>query len=69
MGSMDQRATAEVDPNLAGLSWLLPGILVRAAVRDWTRGRGIPYASAAGITAGTACGLALLLASATLIGP
>ncbi|HZT92487.1 MAG TPA: hypothetical protein VFA05_10655 [Gaiellaceae bacterium] len=51
-----------------GLSWLLPGFLLRAASRAWLLSRNAPAAAAGGWLAGGIGAGALLLASASLIG-
>jgi heme A synthase len=52
-----------------GVSWVLPALLVRAAVRNWAHNRGFPHHKAAGLVGGALAGLILLLAAAALTGP
>jgi hypothetical protein len=51
-----------------GISWLLPGVLVRAAVRDCTHDLGVAHYRAAGLAAGAIAALGFLLAAAAAIG-
>lgn len=51
-----------------GVNWLLPGVLVGAAAREYAACRGFRYSRAAGLAAATLSAVCLLLVAGTLIG-
>ena len=63
-----QLASWTVATGYLGISWLLPGVLVSAAVRDWAHDLGVPHYRAAGLVAGGIAAVSLLLAAASAIG-
>jgi hypothetical protein len=61
-------ATWAVAAGYLGVSWALPALLVRAAVRDWADNRGVPCHGAIGVIAGALFGVILLVIAAAAIG-